>query len=102
MQFMARMQPARLFARFASSKAGKKRGDTARLYVFTNEKGGMHGFDRDLQLKVIAELSAGSAHEGRALEMDRRTTERIESIRKQLKRRRTPRRACARSKQTGT
>ncbi len=36
--------------------------DIHSMYVFTSEKSGMGGFDRQLQEKVVFDLSKGSAH----------------------------------------
>jgi len=56
----------------------------AHLYVFTNEKGGMAGFDKDLQAEVIAEMSKGSSHYQHALKQDRKTDDRIAVMREKI------------------
>mmetsp|Transcript_99667 Transcript_99667/g.266277 ORF Transcript_99667/g.266277 Transcript_99667/m.266277 type:complete len:673 (-) Transcript_99667:31-2049(-) len=56
----------------------------AHLYVFTNEKGGMAGFDKDLQSEVIAEMSKGSSHHQHALKQDRKTDDRIAAMREKI------------------
>jgi hypothetical protein len=44
--------------------------DISSLYVFTAEKGGMAGFDKDLQQQVIREMSKNSKHMEYAKQMD--------------------------------
>ena len=60
---------------------GVSPGSTAHLYVFTAEKGGMKGFDRELQQRVIEELSTGSKHLEHARRQDEKCTARIEAVR---------------------
>eukprot|EP01063_Lacrimia_lanifica_P011508 TRINITY_DN18269_c0_g1_i1.p2 TRINITY_DN18269_c0_g1~~TRINITY_DN18269_c0_g1_i1.p2 ORF type:complete len:648 (+),score=152.01 TRINITY_DN18269_c0_g1_i1:3422-5365(+) len=57
---------------------------TAHLYVFTAPKGGMDGFDRALQQKVIEELSKGSKHLENAQRLDAKTTARAEAMKVRL------------------
>ncbi|KAJ9459561.1 DNA polymerase kappa [Diplonema papillatum] len=60
----------------------KSDASTAHLYVFTAEKGGMQGFDKALQQKVIAELSSGSAHLKHAMHLDVKVSRKIEHIKR--------------------
>lgn len=57
----------------------------AHLYVFTAEKGGMSGIDKDLQLQVIAELSKGSRHFEHAQHQDAKVDQRIGQMHEALK-----------------
>ncbi|EER09245.1 hypothetical protein Pmar_PMAR013469 [Perkinsus marinus ATCC 50983] len=58
----------------------EEKADKSHLYVFTAHKGGMDDVDKELQLKVIEEMSKNSTHHAAALRKDRKVDERIEAI----------------------
>ena len=65
-------------------KESKRNSNTAHLYVFTAEKGGMQGFDKNLQQEVIEQLSKGSKHLEHAKRADDKLTVRIKKMREKL------------------
>eukprot|EP01060_Flectonema_neradi_P029989 TRINITY_DN4264_c0_g1_i1.p1 TRINITY_DN4264_c0_g1~~TRINITY_DN4264_c0_g1_i1.p1 ORF type:complete len:726 (+),score=138.38 TRINITY_DN4264_c0_g1_i1:78-2255(+) len=62
------------------------KSSTAHLYVFTNEKGGMEGYNKNLQQQVIEELSRGSKHLEHAKRSDTRLTKKIQAMKERLDR----------------
>ena len=68
-------------------KFGKKslsQNKTAHLYVYTNEKSGMDGYDVELQRTVIDEMANGH-HRERALAMDGKVDEQIKIMKQKIK-----------------
>eukprot|EP01064_Diplonema_japonicum_P019688 TRINITY_DN28481_c0_g1_i1.p1 TRINITY_DN28481_c0_g1~~TRINITY_DN28481_c0_g1_i1.p1 ORF type:complete len:473 (+),score=76.61 TRINITY_DN28481_c0_g1_i1:54-1421(+) len=70
---------ARQGARYAS------KGRTEHLYVFTAPKGGMDGYDKNLQKKVIEELTKGSPHFKKAVENDKKIDKKVKTMQKKVK-----------------
>lgn len=74
----------------AQDGAGSKQkngsgAEYAHLYVFTAEKGGMAGCDKELQQKVIAELSEGSKHFEHARQQDAKVDLRIQHMQDEVR-----------------